>query len=116
MLAALIGFVTGLVAIAFHEILLWVIHWVRIPWTGESPLPFWSFVLVPPLGGLICGLVIYVLTKTPEAAGQGTDNMIYSFHHQGGKIRKRVAPVKFISSIITLGSGGSAGMKGLFLK
>lgn len=112
MLAALIGFVTGLVAIAFHEILLWVIHWVRIPWTGDSPLPFWSFVLVPPLGGLICGLVIYVLTKTPEAAGQGTDNMIYSFHHQGGKIRKRVAPVKFISSIITLGSGGSAGYEG----
>jgi CIC family chloride channel protein len=112
MLAALIGFVTGLVAIAFHEILLWVIHWVRIPWTGESPLPFWSFVLVPPLGGLICGLVIYVLTKTPEAAGQGTDNMIYAFHNQGGKIRKRVAPVKFFSSIITLGSGGSAGYEG----
>lgn len=112
MLAALIGFVTGIVAIAFHEMLLWVTNWVQAPWMGESPLPSWTFMFVPPLGGLLCGILIYVLTKTPEAAGQGTDNMIYSFHHQGGKIRKRVAPVKFLSSIITLGSGGSAGYEG----
>ena len=112
LLAALIGLVTGFVAIAFHEVLLWVTYWIHLPWTGESPLPFWTFVLVPPLGGLLCGLLIYVLTKTPEAAGQGTDNMIYAFHNQGGKIRKRVAPVKFFSSIITLGSGGSAGYEG----
>jgi len=38
--------------------------------------------------------------------------MIYAFHNQGGKIHKRVAPVKFFSSIITLGSGGSAGYEG----
>lgn len=112
LLAALIGVVTGFVAIAFHETLSFVTYWVRYPWTGEASLPYWTFMVIPPLGGLICGILIHVLTKTPEAAGQGTDNMIYAFHHQGGRVRKRVAPVKFLSSIITLGSGGSAGYEG----
>ena len=38
--------------------------------------------------------------------------MIYSFHHQGGNVRARVAPVKFLASIVTLSTGGSAGYEG----
>jgi len=111
-LATVIGCVTGLVAVAFHYGLIWATALVRRPWMGESALPWWSFAFVPVLGGLIVGLVIYKFTKTPEAAGQGTDNMIRSFHRQGGNIRARVAPVKFFTSIVTLSSGGSAGYEG----
>ncbi|MCQ2106446.1 MAG: chloride channel protein [Fibrobacter sp.] len=111
-LAAWIGFVTGLVAVAFHYSLGLATHLVRIPWTGENALPWWTFAIMPAIGGLIVGVIIYVIAKAPETAGQGTDNMIKSFHHEGGKIRKRVAPVKFLTSIITLATGGSAGYEG----
>lgn len=111
-LSAVVGFVTGLVAVAFHYGLGFAEHAVRLPWTGENSLPSWSFAFVPALGGLLVGLVIYVLTKAPETAGQGTDNMIRAFHNEGGVIRKRVAPVKFLTSIVTLATGGSAGYEG----
>lgn len=111
-LAALIGFITGLVAVAFHFGLGLATSLVKMPWTGENALPWWSFAIMPAIGGLIVGVIIYVIAKAPETAGQGTDNMIKSFHHEGGKIRKRVAPVKFLTSIITLATGGSAGYEG----
>lgn len=111
-LAALIGCVTGFVAVAFHAGLDFAGELVRKPWSGENALPWWSFAAMPTIGGLLVGLIIYKITKTPETAGQGTDNMIRSFHYHGGKIRSRVAPVKFLTSIITLSTGGSAGYEG----
>lgn len=111
-LAAVIGVVTGLVAVAFHyglDLANWL---VRLPWAGEGALPWWSFAAMPMVGGLVVGLLIFRVAKAPEAAGQGTDNMIRSFHYQGGKIRARVAPVKFVTSIVTLATGGSAGYEG----
>ncbi|WP_438021612.1 chloride channel protein [Sorangium sp. So ce315] len=35
--------------------------------------------------------------------------MIQAFHHHGGRMRKRVAWVKALASILTLGSGGAGG-------
>lgn len=112
LLAAVIGFVTGLVAVAFHFGLEFASDLVHRPWSGENALPWWSFSLVPMFGGLVVGLIIYKLADAPETAGQGTDNMIKSFHYHGGQIRTRVAPVKFLTSIITLATGGSAGYEG----
>lgn len=111
-LATVIGLVTGFVAVAFHYGLSLANKLVRLPWTGEGALPWWSFAAMPMVGGLVVGLLIFRIAKAPEAAGQGTDNMIRSFHYQGGSIRPRVAPVKFITSIITLATGGSAGYEG----
>ncbi|MCF0221956.1 MAG: chloride channel protein, partial [Fibrobacter sp.] len=111
-LAMFIGAVTGLVAVAFHFGLEFAIAGVQIPWTGENALPWWTFSIMPALGGLVVGFIIYKVANAPETAGQGTDNMIKSFHHEGGAIRKRVAPVKFLTSIITLATGGSAGYEG----
>ena len=110
-LAAVIGCVTGLVAVAFHFGLGTAIEWVRKPWT-LGILPWYAFAAVPAIGGLVVGLFIYKVARAPETAGQGTDKMIYSFHHQGGNVRARVAPVKFIASIVTLATGGSAGYEG----
>ena len=106
LLAALIGLGTGLVAIAFHAGLDFATSWIQGVFSG------WTIVFAPAIGGLLCGLLIYKITKTPEVAGQGTDNMIYSFHHRGGRVRPRVVPIKFFASLITLGSGGSAGYEG----
>ncbi len=72
--------------------------------------PWWALALVPGLGGLIAGLLIY--TFAPEAEGHGTDAMIDSFHRGRGIVRRRVPIVKMIASAITIGSGGSAGREG----
>ena len=81
-LAAVIGCVTGLVAVAFHWWLCSAMEWVRMPWT-LGMLPWWAFAAVPALGGLLVGLFIHKVARAPETAGQGTDKMIYSVHHQG---------------------------------
>ena len=70
----------------------------------------WYLALIPAIGGLITGLIVY--TWAPEAEGHGTDAAIDSFHNKKGKIRLRVPFIKTITSAITIGSGGSAGREG----
>ena len=53
-----------------------------------------------------------VFTWAPEAEGHGTDAMIRAFHRGGGMIRARVPLIKSVASIITIGTGGSAGQEG----
>ncbi|WP_246047388.1 chloride channel protein [Leptospira ognonensis] len=69
----------------------------------------WLFLL-PALGGLLSGLIIYFLC--PEAAGGGTDSLIKSFHFNEGKIPAKLPFYKALVTIITLGSGGSGGKEG----
>ena len=70
----------------------------------------WLIPVITTLGGLLCGLIVY--TFAPEAEGHGTDAAIEAFHHNGGKIRARIPPIKLLASAITIGSGGSAGREG----
>lgn len=70
----------------------------------------WLFLLLPALGGLLSGIVVYSLA--PEAEGPGTDEMIKAFHVGRGSIRPRVPFVKGIATIATLCTGGSAGKEG----
>jgi len=70
----------------------------------------WWIFLLPALGGLASGWLVY--TFAPEAEGHGTDGAIEAFHRKGGFIRGRVPIIKTISSVITIGTGGSAGREG----
>jgi CIC family chloride channel protein len=79
------------------------------PEHGVSHFRPWLFVILPALGGLICGLLTRL---APETAGGGGDAMIDAFHEKGGDVRARVGPVKFLASIATLGTGGSGGREG----
>src|SRR5579871_3333245 len=69
----------------------------------------WLLVLLPAAGALAGGLVARL---APETYGGGGDAMIDAFHHRDGWVRKRVAWVKAIASILTLGTGGSGGREG----
>jgi CIC family chloride channel protein len=73
--------------------------------------PHWWLFVIPALGGLIAGIIVYTLA--PEAEGHGTDSVIDAFHRLGGKIRKRVPLVKTRASVITIGSGGGQGERGV---
>ena len=120
-----VGIVAGLGAILFDRLLGWTLHTVLQAFTGYAepragssaaslftlaPVRSLWFFIIPALGGLVSGVIVYLVA--PEAEGHGTDAMIDAFHHKGGKIRKRVPFVKIIASAITIGTGGSAGKEG----
>jgi len=67
-------------------------------------------LLIPALGGLIIGPIIYYLA--PEAKGTGVPEVMQSVLMKSGHIRPRVAFIKAIVSTITIGTGGSVGREG----
>ncbi len=122
----LIGLVAGLGAAAFFFSLEWLKYFVLDYLAGHPMEPpagerlvhgmphgtprDWVLFLVPAIGGLLSGLIVY--TWAPEAEGHGTDAMIDAFHNKQGEIRTRVPYIKSVASVITLASGGSAGREG----
>jgi chloride channel protein, CIC family len=125
--AALVGVFTGVVAVVFfgglelveNVLLSQLAGYRRLRASGEGVfghLPegevvrLWLLPVIPALGALAGGILTARLA--PEAAGGGGDAMIRAFHQGGGFIRKRVAVVKAIASILTLGSGGAGGREG----
>ena len=79
---------------------------------GSLVLPrYWILILlIPALGGLLCGF--FIRTFSPEAFGDGTDHFVRAFHTRNGTLRNRIPLTKTMSSFLTLGSGGSAGFEG----
>lgn len=77
---------------------------------GRSYTSAFFLILIPTLGGLASGLLVFFVA--PEAEGHGTDGVIRSFHRSGGKIRWQVPVVKLFASAVIIGSGGSAGREG----
>jgi CIC family chloride channel protein len=125
LLSIMVGIFAGLGAIFFEVLLKYTLHFVLSLPTGylepikgtellliesQAHTRTWLFLLIPTLGGLAAGLLVFLLA--PEAEGHGTDAMIEAFHHAGGFIRKRVPPIKVLASALTIGSGGSAGKEG----
>jgi CIC family chloride channel protein len=119
-----VGLIAGLGAVGFllalrfmYTVVLGGLLHFHMPPTAEDsldvisyPNPWWLVILVPGIGGLISGILVF--TWAPEAEGHGTDAMIRAFHRGGGTIRTRVPIIKAIASIITIGTGGSAGQEG----
>jgi CIC family chloride channel protein len=127
LLSVAVGVAAGLGAILFFYLMSWgdylfmnrIIGYLPPVAGGEDfavggppshPPIRWLFLIVPALGGLLSGLIVYNLA--PEAEGDGTDAVAEAFHHRRGIIRFRVPFIKMISSIITISSGGSAGREG----
>ena len=83
-----------------------------LAWPPLPPREFapWLLLLLPTLGGLLCGLLTWKLA--PETAGAGTDAVIKAYHEQGGDVRARVPLVKTLVTALSIGSGGSGGREG----
>jgi CIC family chloride channel protein len=123
-LALLVGVVAGLGG----ALLTWGVDWIssvvihdvvgfQVPGHGEAADAGWSLpdrpwflLLVLPLVGLAVGWIVQ--TFAPEAEGHGTDAVINAYHRDRAELRKRVVPVKLITSMLTIGAGGSAGREG----
>jgi len=55
---------------------------------------------------------VIVFFFAPEARGHGVPEVMDAVYRKGSKIRPRVAITKSIASVLTIGSGGSAGAEG----
>lgn len=100
-LATFIGAVVGLSTTIFLKVL----HWS----TAFTHQFSYYFLLIP-----VAFFASVIITKylAPEAQGHGTEKVIESIHKNSGRIKLLVAPVKLVTSVITLTFGGSAGKEG----
>ncbi len=110
--SVLIGAGTGFGAIAF----IWLIQQfqklffdVIYAWTTGG-LGSWTIVIIPALGGLIAGPLIYKFAR--EAKGHGVPEVMQAIALRGGRIRPQVVVIKALASAACIGSGGSAGREG----
>jgi CIC family chloride channel protein len=129
----LIGVVAGMGSVFFYYLLSFTSHYLLggighyypAPAGGEQDIfspsgiappsllsdpHTWILLLLPALGGLVAGILIY--RYAPEAEGHGTDAVINAYHHNRGIIEKRVPIIKAFATAITIGTGGSAGREG----
>jgi CIC family chloride channel protein len=123
--SALVGVAAGLIGALFFASLEYsqrlllehLVGYMPLRAHGESFLSSarhghfhaWMLVILPAIGGLLCGLVV---SFAREARGGGGDATIEAFHHRGGVIRRRVIWVKAVASLCTLGTGGAGGREG----
>ncbi|EQD74262.1 Cl- channel, voltage-gated family protein [mine drainage metagenome] len=122
-----VGVIAGFVALAFYyalqlasDSMLGGLLGINLPTNGSAPGASFSwstdpstFFILPLLliaGGLAVGLLVTNLA--PETGGHGTDQAIRAFHRGRGAVRARVPPIKFLVSVLTLGTGGSGGREG----
>lgn len=69
-----------------------------------------AVIIIPALGGLIFGPLIYRFAR--EAKGHGVPEVMQAVALRGGRIRPIVAVIKSIASAVCIGSGGSVGREG----
>lgn len=103
-LSFIVGISTGLGAVLFR----WLILNFRDLFFGHGLN--WLIPLVPMLGGLLVGPIVYFFAT--EAKGHGVPEVMAAVALKSGVIRPRVAVAKAIASAICIGSGGSAGREG----
>lgn len=118
--AAVVGVGSGLGAVAFRY-LIHAFTWLatghitfgqqgrvasaHLPWLG------WAFfILIPVIGGLLYGPLIYRFAR--EARGHGVPEVMIAVAENGGRIRPQVSVVKALASALCIGVGGSVGREG----
>lgn len=101
LLASVVGLLVGLSSALFLIVLQ-----SSVTFTQSFP---YTFLLLPvslALSGVITSRFAF------RARGYGMEQVIRAIHQEGGKIHPRVIPVKFVATIVTIVSGGSAGNVG----
>jgi CIC family chloride channel protein len=118
--ALAVGAGAGLGAVAFRY-LIYLFTWLatghvqfgqqgrvasgHLPWLGLA-----FFVVIPVVGGLVYGPLIYRFAR--EARGHGVPEVMIAVAEDGGRIRPQVAAVKALASALCIGVGGSVGREG----
>jgi len=110
-LAVLVGVAAGFGAVLFWKMIELA---SRFFFSGGaavfSSLGDYYVIIIPALGGLIFAPIIYFFGR--EARGEGPPEVMEAVAVKGGRIRRRVMPIKVLVSSICIGSGGSVGREG----
>ena len=114
--AALIGALAGCVAVGFHDLVQLTGRFffgtlggtiaTRLPGGGGLLLP----LLLPAIGGLMVGAIKAVLSNREESLA-GVPYVVERLARFHGRMPLRSGILKAITSSITIGSGGSAGVE-----
>jgi CIC family chloride channel protein len=118
--AVLVGVGSGLGAVVFRY-LIYFFTWLATGhsqfgqqgYVGSSHLPWLGlafFVVIPVLGGIVYGPLIYRYAR--EARGHGVPEVMVAVAENGGRIRPQVSVVKAVASAVCIGVGGSVGREG----
>jgi CIC family chloride channel protein len=119
-IAVLVGAGSGLGAVAFRY-LIYFFTWLatghsqfgQAGYAGSAHLPglgLGFFVVIPVIGGLAYGPLIYRYAR--EARGHGVPEVMVAVAEKGGRIRPQVSVVKALASALCIGTGGSVGREG----
>lgn len=100
-LATIIGIIVGLGTTLFLKILNSSMEFTR-------QYPFYFLTL--PAALFLSSLLVRYLS--PDAGGRGTEKVIEAVHKQSGNIKAVVVPLKLVTTVLTIASGGSAGKEG----
>lgn len=113
-MAILIGIIGGYGAILFRNAISFFQHIFfmskQVDLAYLESLPWYVKLLVPAIGGLIVGPIIYFFAR--EAKGHGVPEVMEAIILKGGVIRPRVVFAKIIASAVSIGTGGSVGREG----
>lgn len=102
LLSSIIGVIIGSTVTVFLKILAY-------SEVSRSLLPFDFYYLLP-----IALVVTVWLVKTfaPTAEGHGTEKVISAVHKNDAKINVSVIPIKILTTVLTIFTGGSVGKEG----
>lgn len=112
--AIVIGVLCGFAAVLFKHL----VHGLQILFWGEAEIALvalqalspWRLLLMPALGGLLVGPIVYFFAR--EARGSGVPEVMAAVAVQQGILRARIIFAKAAASALTIASGGSAGREG----
>ncbi|MCL4236141.1 MAG: chloride channel protein, partial [Deltaproteobacteria bacterium] len=121
-LAAFVGLIGGLGAIAFHYVIELIgdgaMHlaawWGHLDPSaaaeGFAAFPPWLKIAVPVAGAALVGPMLRYWA--PDARGHGVPEVMDAVARRGGVIRARVGVAKIVASALSIGTGSSLGPEG----
>ncbi len=114
MLAGGVGVIGGFVNVVFHKCIelseMLFLQRVGEPENLAATSTFWQKLLVPTAGGAVAGLVLYWGLRL--VGKQRSSNILEVVATSDGRLPFRASLVKGLSSLVTIGSGGSIGKEG----
>lgn len=113
LLAMIIGFIAGYLAL----LLRFSIEWVSTLWTGEiawdralHSIPWYVFLLAPTCAGFIVGLINSHLMTGSEM--RGVPGVLADLVERRGRINRKQLVTETLGSAIAIGSGAALGREG----
>ncbi|MBU0673034.1 MAG: chloride channel protein [Proteobacteria bacterium] len=113
MIASAIGLAAGLANILFRSVTDLVHKFIFVPGEHIVQQGGWHILLLPliPMAGMVL-LVPLSLMYPGKVNGYGFTKFLRKVNLEGGYIRFRTIIIKIISTALTIGTGGSAGVEG----